>query len=172
MIKRFVLLAGTILTVAALSSSAPAIADSKNLAAQTAGTQLAMGHGNIIKRRTILKCISTGLKRIKKGKGNAKKNARLVLKNAALFSENLKSLFPKGSHKGMTRAKKSLWKEWKKFAKQAESMKAASAKLVILANAGKAKKGLKAVYKNCKACHKPYRGKKKKGATKVKCKLS
>jgi cytochrome c556 len=177
MFKTFALLAGTIFTAAALSGTTPALADSKT--ALDEGTQLAMGHGmkghgkikkrgQILKRRKIFRCISTGLKKIKKGKGNAKKNARLVLKNAAILHQNFKKLFPRGSHKGMTRAKKTLWKKknWAKFAKQSAALKAGAARLVKM---GGSKKGLKGVYKTCKGCHKPFRGKKKKGAKKVKC---
>jgi cytochrome c556 len=158
MFKTFALLAGTIFTAAALSGTTPALADSKTALAE--GTQLAMGHGmkghgkikkrgQILKRRKIFRCISTGLKRIKKGKGNAKKNARLVLKNAAILHQNLKKLFPRGSHKGMTRAKKKLWKKknWAKFAKQSAALKAGAARLVKM---GGSKKGLKGVYKTCK----------------------
>lgn len=172
MFKKFALFAGTIFTAAALSGATPVLADSKTTVGEMHGTQIAAHHKMkgfdklIIKRRTIFRCISTGLKKIKKGKGNAKKNARLVLKNTALLVQNLKALFPKGSHKGMTRAKKALWIKWDKFAKQAASLKKASAKLALM---GGSKKGLKVVKKNCKGCHKPFRGKKKKGAKKVKC---
>lgn len=175
MLKTITLFAGTMFTAAALSGAAPALADSKTAIADFHGTQIAAHHkmkgfGKVIKkRRMIFKCISGGLKKIKKGKGNAKKNARLVLKNAAMLNQNLKALFPKGSHKGKTRAKKKLWANWKKFNKQSTALKAASARLVKAAMAGKAKKGLKAVYKTCKGCHKPFRGKKNKKYGKVKC---
>ena len=151
MFKKFALFAGTIFTAAALSGATPVLADSnKTTVGEMHGTQIAAHHKMkgfdklIIKRRTIFRCISTGLKKIKKGKGNAKKNARLVLKNAALLVQNLKALFPKGSHKGMTRAKKALWIKWDKFAKQAASLKKASAKLALM---GGSKKGLKVVKK-------------------------
>jgi len=172
MFKKIALFAGSIFTAATLSGMTPAMAESQAVSA--AGTQLAMGHGKkghgvILKRRMIFKCISTSLKKIKKGKGNAKKHARIVLKNAARLDKNLKKLFPKGSHKGMTRAKKALWKDWAKFSKQSAALKSGAAKLVKAAMAGNAKKGLKGVYATCKGCHKPFRGKKKKDAPKVKC---
>lgn len=168
MFKKLALVTGTIFTAAALSGATPAFADSKSAVA-TQDIQIAMkkGFGKVIKkRRQIYRCIATGLKKIKKGKGNAKKNARLVLKNAAILDQNLKKLFPKGSHKGKTRAKKALWDDWAKFAKQAAAMKAGAAKLAAM---GGSKKGLKGVYKTCKGCHKPFRGKKNKAHGKVKC---
>ncbi len=179
MIKLTSLSAGVILLAMSFGLSTTASADQVTAVNKSHETQIAMSHGDhggmknaktIIKRRTIFRCIATGLKKIKKGKGNAKNNAALALKNAAILNQNLKKLFPKGSYKGKTRAKAALWKDWGKFEKQSAALKAASAKLVLAADSGNAKKGLKAVYKTCKGCHKPFRGKKNKKHGKVKCK--
>ena len=174
MIKRLTTVTGALMLAVTFGAATPAVADKSGATGHTSGTQLAMSHGDhggelILKRRAIFKCISTGLKNIKEGKGDAKANAALVLKNATILDQDLKALFPAGSHKGMTRAKEALWKDWDKFAKQAASLKEGAANLVKAEMAGDAKKGLKGVYKNCKACHKPFRDKKVEGAPKVKC---
>jgi cytochrome c556 len=168
MFKKLAIVTGIVFSVAAIAGTTPAFADSKTIV-KTQDIQIAMAKGfgeAIKKRRTIFRCIATGLKKIKEGKGDAKKNARLVLKNAAMLEQNLKALFPAGSHKGKTRAKKALWGDWDKFAKQAAALKAGATKLTAMDGS---KKGLKGVYKTCKGCHKPFRGEKNKAHGKVKC---
>lgn len=102
-------------------------------------------------------------------RGKVEFSAQLPSLAAALDANGrvIASMFPKGTgpEAGKTRAKAAIWQDMAGLKAVAAKYETATGKLAKLAKAGDVKAvgaQLKAVGKACKACHKKFRGKKKK----------
>ena len=69
-------------------------------------------------------------------------------------------IFPEGSGKGRTKAKKSIWENWEKFEKASQTFVDESTKLVKLAKNGDTKAlsvQIRKTGKTCSGCHRNFR---------------
>ena len=83
-------------------------------------------------------------------------HARSMLQNSRMTL----SMFPKGSGKGRTKSKQSIWKNWSEFESAANNFERESAKLYEVAESGDMEvlaKQVRATGKTCSGCHRNFR---------------
>ena len=83
-------------------------------------------------------------------------HARSMLQNSRMTL----SMFPKGSGKGRTKSKQSIWKNWSEFESAANNFEQESAKLYEVAKSGDMEvlaKQVRATGKTCSGCHRNFR---------------
>ena len=83
-------------------------------------------------------------------------HARSMLQNSRMTL----SMFPKGSGKGRTKSKQSIWKNWSEFESAANDFERESAKLSEVAESGDMEalaKQVRATGKTCSGCHRNFR---------------
>ena len=83
-------------------------------------------------------------------------HARSMLQNSRMTL----SMFPKGSGKGRTKSKQSIWKSWSEFESAANNFERESAKLYEVAESGDMEvlaKQVRATGKTCSGCHRNFR---------------
>ena len=83
-------------------------------------------------------------------------HARSMLQNSRMTL----SMFPKGSGKGRTKSKQSIWGNWSKFESAANDFERESAKLSEVAESGDMEalaKQVRATGKTCSGCHRNFR---------------
>jgi len=118
----------------------------------------------IEKRQKLMKAQSADAKAIKAAV-ESKDYATVETKAKDLMgtSEQIPSLFPKGSTTGKTKAKAEIWEKNEAFVKQAKSLNKAASDLAAAAKAhndGEMNVKLKAVGEVCTSCHKQFRAEK------------
>ena len=128
-------------------------------------SQIFSQEDDIKKRKGLMKSNSKSAKAIKGAvkegdfatiEGNAKK----IVANAG----NIVALFPEGSTAKNSRAKAEIWQEWDDFKAKANHLKDTAGQLVSAANAKNSEQvqvQYKAVGAACSACHRQFRGKRK-----------
>jgi len=83
-------------------------------------------------------------------------HARSMLQNSRMTL----SMFPKGSGKGRTKSKQSIWKNWSEFESAANNFERESAKLYEVAESGDMEvlaKQVRTTGKTCSGCHRNFR---------------
>jgi cytochrome c556 len=115
----------------------------------------------IEKRQKLMKSQSAAAKEIK-GAVESKNYTTVEAKAKDIMgtSEQIPSLFPKGSTKGKTRAKNEIWENHDDFVKQAKTLNKTAGELAAAAKASnedEVKVKLKALGATCDSCHKQFR---------------
>ena len=83
-------------------------------------------------------------------------HARSILQNSRMTL----SMFPKGSGKGRTKSKQSIWENWSEYESAANNFERESAKLAEVAESGDMEalaKQVRATGKTCSGCHRNFR---------------
>ena len=83
-------------------------------------------------------------------------HARSILQNSRMTL----SMFPKGSGKGRTKSKQSIWENWSEYESAANNFERESAKLAEVAEIGDMEelaKQVRATGKTCSGCHRNFR---------------
>ena len=83
-------------------------------------------------------------------------HARSILQNSRMTL----SMFPKGSGKGRTKSKQSIWENWSEYESAANNFERESAKLAKVAESGDMEalaKQVRATGKTCSGCHRNFR---------------
>jgi cytochrome c556 len=83
-------------------------------------------------------------------------HARSMLQNSRMTL----SMFPKGSGKGRTKSKQTIWENWSEFESAAKNFERESAKLAEVAKSGDMEalaKQVRATGKTCSGCHRNFR---------------
>ena len=83
-------------------------------------------------------------------------HARSMLQNSKMTL----SMFPKGSGKGRTKSKQSIWENWSEYESAANNFERESAKLAEVAESGDMEalaKQVRATGKTCSGCHRNFR---------------
>ena len=83
-------------------------------------------------------------------------HARSMLQNSRMTL----SMFPKGSGKGRTKSKQSIWENWSEYESAANNFERESAKLAEVAESGDMEalaKQVRATGKTCSGCHRNFR---------------
>ena len=83
-------------------------------------------------------------------------HARSILQNSRMTL----SMFPKGSGKGRTKSKQSIWENWSEYESAANNFERESTKLAKVAESGDMEalaKQVRATGKTCSGCHRNFR---------------
>ena len=89
-------------------------------------------------------------------KAHVSDHARSMLQNSRMTL----SMFPKGSGKGRTKSKQSIWENWSEYESAANNFERESAKLAEVAESGDMEalaKQVRATGKTCSGCHRNFR---------------
>ena len=126
-------------------------------------SSLADSHGIIKYRQNVMKSTAGHMGAIvdilKNGlpiEAHVVDHARSMLQNSRMTL----SMFPKGSGKGRTKSKQSIWKNWSEFESAANDFERESAKLSEVAESGDMEalaKQVRATGKTCSGCHRNFR---------------
>ena len=116
-------------------------------------------------RGKLMKMMGGNMKKLKQASDAKTVAAAANAINVAARSLAADSLWPKGSHKGETRAKKEIWQNMKDFKSKLNGVEKIASLAALTAqrgNYGQAKNMLRQIGATCGGCHKVYRAPKKK----------
>lgn len=123
--------------------------------------------GVVKERMDLMSAIGKDMKEVKKMlKGESaydKEQMSLRILSIQKSAHKVNQLFPKGSLKHPSEAKRSIWKNWDEFTGITEKLIRDSTKLSQVAETDDKRKIMKqfvTVAKNCRSCHKSFREKK------------